>query len=320
MGQNEQREKVGIIYDGNGKESWDISYFRELFEGRGVGVVLFDANQIGDDYSSVRNPEDISMSEIESLTQGDCVVWMNRVYPSEATPTTINKSLNMVSWLNSRNIVTINPLTACAADYDKFFAYQLMKRFAVPTPQTERLTPETDLEQVLHEFSLPLIIKRNTGGKGIGVIRVDDPTKLSQLLADPKFTSGRYLVQQFMESVRGHDVRVGVIDGEPLISYGRTLIPKNGERPWMASCYYGSTIIPHQASEEEKHLAVLASKAIGANLNEVDIQLIENGPVVIENNPTPGYGEGEQRWVRLIVDHIFKSHIPQNVVESSTSG
>ena len=159
-----------------------------------------------------------------------------------------------------------------------------------------------------------MIVKRNTGGKGIGVIKVDDKNKLEQVLSDEKITSGKYLIQEFAKPSKDHDIRVGVIDGKPLISYGRTLVPKNGgDESWMGSCNHGSKIIPYIASEEECNLAVLASKAIGANLNEVDIQITENGPIVIENNPTPGYDEGEENWVKLIVSHIVNSYQEKNV-------
>jgi len=221
--------------------------------------------------------------------------------------------LNVVSWLNARNYTTINPLTACAADYDKFYAFELMEKFAVPTPKTERITEKKGIDYFANEFSFPLIVKRNTGGKGIGVIKVDDRKGLEEVLKNKEMTSGKYLIQKFIKPSKNHDIRVGVIDGNPLISYGRTLVSrKGGGVSWMGSCNHGSEIIPYVATEEERNLAVLASKAIGANLNEVDIQITERGPVVIENNPTPGYDKGEENWVELIVNHIVNSYPRKN--------
>jgi len=306
--------KVGILYDAKGEEPWDISYFKKEFEKKDIGVVLFDANRLSNNYSLIQNPEDISIPEIEKLVKKDYLIWMNRIYPSGASEDVINKGLNVVSWLNSRNHITINPLTACAADYDKFYAFQLMEKYAVPTPNTEKITVEKSIDYFLNKFSFPLIIKRNTGGKGIGVEKIDDRNKLEQVLSEKEIISGRYLIQEFIHPYKNHDIRVGVIGGEPLISYGRTLVAKNGgDMSWIGSCHHGSKIIPYQASEEECKLAVLASKAIGANLNEVDIQITENGPVVIENNPTPGYDKGEEHWVELIVDHIAESYQEKNV-------
>jgi len=309
-GKTYSNKKVGILYDAKEEEPWDISYFKKEFEKKNIGVVLFDVNRLNNDYSLIQNPEEILIPEIEKLVNKGYLIWMNRIYPSVASESAINKGLNVVSWLNSRNHITINPLTACAADYDKFYAFKLMEKYAVPTPKTEKITSEKSLEEYVEEFSFPLIVKRNTGGKGIGVQKIDNKNKLEQVLSEKEIIFRKYLIQEFVEPNKNHDVRVGVIGGEPLISYGRTLVAKNGgDKSWMGSCNHGSKIIPYRASEEECKLAVLASKAIGANLNEVDIQITENGPFVIENNPTPGYDEGEEHWVELIVNHIYNIHI-----------
>ena len=305
--------KVGILYDKKGVEPWDISYFKNEFEKKNIDVVLIDANKISGDYSLVKNPEEILMPELSDLVHKGYKIWMNRIYPSEASQEVINKGLNAVSWLSKENCKTINPLTACAADYDKFFAFECMQKYAIPTPRTEKITGERGVNYFASEFSFPLIIKRNTGGKGIGVQKIDNLNKLEEVLRDKDIISGKYLVQEFVKPNKNHDIRIGVIDGKPLISYGRTLVSRNGDNKfWMGSCNHGSKIIPYEASEEERNLAVLASKAIGANLNEVDIQLTENGPVVIENNPTPGYDEGEENWVELIVNHILEFYPNKN--------
>ncbi len=306
----EKKLKIGILYDRKGVEPWDISYFKKEFEKKNIDVVLFDANKINDNYSLIKNPEEVSIPEIEKLVNDGYNIWMNRIYPSEASESVINKGLNVVSWLSKENCNTINPLTACAADYDKFFAFECMKQFGVPTPRTEKITSERGAKYYVAEFSFPLIVKRNTGGKGIGVQKIDNLKKLEEVLNDKEILYGKYLIQEFIKPSRNHDIRVGVIDGKPLISYGRTLVSKNGDgKSWMGSCNHGSKIIPYDALEEERNLAVLASKAIGANLNEVDIQITKNGPVVIENNPTPGYDEGEENWVELIVDYISRNYL-----------
>ena len=301
-------KKVSIVYDGTGKEPWDISYFKRLFEERGVGVALFDANDIESRHSTFCKGRVQRIERIERMIDKGYRVWINRVYPSEADKSTINKSLNITSWLTNREVDTINPLEACIADYNKYVAYQKMVDAGVPTPYTERLDPSKSAEQILQRFGLPLILKRNTGGKGNGVVKVDTQGELSNLIASPKIIQGDYLVQEFAESSQDHDIRVGIVGNETPISYGRTLVHRGNGIAWMGSCNHGSEIIPYHASEEECRIAVLASQAIEANLNEVDIQITENGPIVIENNPTPGYDPGEEHWVKLIVDHIYQRY------------
>ncbi len=304
------KQGIGIIYDGKKKADWAIKSFKEEFEKRSISVCLFDANQI-EVVLPLKSLENHSIPEFEKLVREGYKIWMNRIYPSDSDRGVIDKGLSIVSWLNSRNYVTINPLTACAADYDKNFAYQLMREYDVPTPKTKLITGRNgDLEELAKEFSFPLIVKRNTGGKGLGVRKINSKEELKEFFSSEEMFSEKYLVQEFVKSCKNYDVRIGVVDGEALISYGRTFVKKgNGEGDWMASCNHGSRIIDYEASEEEKRLAVLASKAIGAKLNEVDIQITKDGHVIIENNPSPGYDEGEEMWIKLITNHIYNAYL-----------
>ncbi len=304
-----QEKGVGIIYNSENGVDWAIHSFKEEFEKRGIPVALFDANSI-ESVGSLDSLHDFSIPEIEELTDKGYSVWMNRVYPSESSKAAIDKSLTLVGWLGSRNYLTINPMTACACDYDKNFAFELMNKYEVPTPKTRLLTDGDSLEKIVEDFEFPLIVKKNTGGKGIGVKKINNEEELKEVLASEGNFSGKYLVQEFAMPVVDYDVRIGVIDGEPLIAYARTLVDKGNQGiSWMGSCNHGSKIIDYEPTDEEKRLAVLSTKAIGAKLNEVDIQITKNGPVIIENNPTPGYDEGEERWVELITEHIYKNHL-----------
>ncbi len=304
-----QNPGVGIIYNSENGVDWSINKFKEGFENKNIPVALFDANSI-ERVGSLDSLHDFSIPEIEELTNKGYSVWMNRVYPSESRRETIAKGLTLVSWLGSRNYLTINPMTACACDYDKNFAYELMRKYEVPTPKTKLLNSEDNLEGILDEFKFPLIFKKNTGGKGIGVRKLDSVEELKKVLNLDDVFSGKYLIQEFAKPIADYDIRIGVIDGEPLIHYARTLVDRENQGiSWLGSCNHGSKIIDYVPSEEEKRLAVLSTKAIGAKLNEVDMQLTENGPVIIENNPTPGYDEGEEKWVELITEHIYKNYL-----------
>ncbi len=293
--------KVGIVYDGKNGQDWSIRAFGSEFEKRGVQVYMLDINTVGNE--AVESPQDVYFPRISKVVDEGCKIWLNRVYPSDSDFSNIRKVLSLTPWLNERGCTTVNSLTACTADYDKFFAYEIMEGRGILVPKTEKIRPDTSPEDYLDEFGLPVVIKRNTGGRGIGVVKVSTEEELAITLKLVHEKGREYLIQEFIRPLREFDVRVGVIDGQPLISYGRTLVGE-GE-PWMGSCNHGSEIIDYDATDEEKGIAVAASSAIGAILNETDIHITERGPVVIENNPTPGYDKGEEKWVELIVNHII---------------
>jgi glutathione synthase/RimK-type ligase-like ATP-grasp enzyme len=302
-------KKVGIIYNANKGADWSIGSFKKEFEKRNIPVFLYDANLISEEYSKRKDQEEIQLPEFEKLTSKGYSVWMNRIYPSEANMPLINKGLNAVSWLSARNFPIINPLPACIADYDKKFAHDAMKKWKVHTPKTEILSKEMDAKYLEKDYGFPLIIKPNTGGTSIGVKKINSKNELEEILSNSELISGRNLVQKFVKPIIDHDVRIGVVNGEPLIIYGRSLCKNGNGEAWMGSYSHGSSLVKHEATEEEKRLAVLASKSLGATLNEVDIQITKEGPVIIENNLTPGYIEGEEKWIELIVNHIYDKHI-----------
>lgn len=302
-------KKVGIIYNAKKGADWAIGSFKKELEKREIPVFLYDANTLPEEYSRRRDQEEINLPEIEELTSKGYTIWMNRIYPSEAGEKLINKGLNAVSWLSARNYTTINPLPACIADYDKKFAFDAMEKWKVHTPKTEILSKDLNLEYLKEKYGFPLIIKPNTGGTSLGVKKINSPSELEKTLKSEEVFSKENIVQKFVKPIENYDVRVGVINGEPLISYGRSLCKNENEEAWMGSYSHGSKLIEHEATDEEKRLAVLASKSLGAILNEVDIQITKEGPVIIENNLTPGYVEGEERWIELIVKHIYDKHI-----------
>ena len=301
-------DKIGIVYDGNRGKDWAISSFGEEFARMGVKVAFFDINFLGPHYDTRHEMGELELPQMKEFVDEGYKIWMNRVYPSESSQREVNRCLNIFAWLGARNYGTINPLTACAADYDKFFAYQLMRKYNVPTPETLRLTPETSIESFLDHFSFPLIVKRSTGGKGRGVFMVEDLDAFQRLYE--AYASGEeFVVQRFVKPAGDYDIRLGVIDGEPLICYGRKLVTLKGTNFRVGSVGQGSERIEHEMTGEESKLAVLASNSLGADLNVVDIQLTEGGPVVIENNLTPGYSPGGgEKWVELIVNHLGRKY------------
>lgn len=301
--------KVGIIYNGNKGADWAINSFSSEFKKKNIDVFLYDVNLMDDKYSSRINQEDINLPDFHRLTDAGYTLWMNRVYPSECDTSLINKGLNIVSWLSARNYTTINSLPACIADYDKKFAYDAMKQWNVATPKTELLSKDMSLDYLKEEYGFPLIVKPNTGGTSIGVSKVDSLSELEKILSDDDNFSSDLVVQKFVKPVIDHDIRIGVVNGEPLISYGRSLCKDEAGESWLGSYSHGSKLIPYEASDEEKRLAVLSSKALGATLNEVDMHITKDGPVIIENNLTPGYVPGEENWVELIVNHIYDAEV-----------
>jgi glutathione synthase/RimK-type ligase-like ATP-grasp enzyme len=209
--------------------------------------------------------------------------------------------------LEKSNAIVINSLNASIADIDKLFSTDCMKEQEIPTPKMladidklfstdcmrkqETPTPNMykansrNIDMITQKLGFPIIRKPSMSGRSGGVIKCNNMNELTKALFLDDIVNGYVVLQEYIESVVPHDYRVLVCNGKILFAISRSLVDG-----WMGSISKGSkafhlTSIP---TDMEK-LAIEASKSIDAIINGVDIVVGKDGPVVIENNPTPNF-------------------------------
>ena len=211
--------------------------------------------------------------------------------------------------LEEKNIKCLNSYLTTFYDYSKYDSYKLFKENNIATPETLFIDSEENIlgiaNEAIEKFGLPLVVKRNTGGRGKDISRVDTSGDLIEDLKN-KFKNakeeeygGGFIIQELIKSVKSHDMRIGVFNGKFTFSFGRTLIPGDSETKWLASMSNGSEAVQCDASDSQKILAENVTNLIGARFNEVDILFSEKGPIIIENNPTPNYTTSEKGIKRI---------------------
>jgi glutathione synthase/RimK-type ligase-like ATP-grasp enzyme len=257
--------------------------FKEFFEEKGCLVSFFD----------IRN---VSKKDILSF---DLV--FNRVYSSVASRdfNSLSKTLSLLKSLEKRGILCINSYSASLADYNKYELYKKLKFHGINTPPTIFIGSKKDIkknsEKAIKKFNLPLVVKRNCGGKSYEVTKVYSLTELITTLnemfnlAEEQGYKSGFIIQKFIKSIREHDCRVAVVNGKFLYSYARSFISRNSKDKWMASTSGGSIELDYSAIDEEKEIALMANKAIGGSFSESDVIMTSEGPYIIEVNPTAGY-------------------------------
>ena len=246
--------------------------------------------------AELKDIRDVDIEEIE----GNSVV-LNRVYASVANRdfSSIEKTLDLLKKLEAKGIPCINSYFTSLYDYNKFEAYKKLKENGILTPETILVDSEQEIENLsekaIEAFGLPLIIKRNTGGRAKDVWKANSVEELKKDLinkfenAKKENYAGGFIIQEFAKTTKGHDCRLTIFDSKPISSLGRTLVSLDSTTPWLASASKGSQLIEFEASQEVIDLAIKASQVIGAKFNSLDIMFTEKGPSIIENNPTPNY-------------------------------
>ncbi len=284
------KESISIAYADTGKgPEWSESYMSESLKGLGFDTELFDVLGPGS-------------------PRGECI--LNRVYPSLSDGNGVaDMVIELSEDMEAASRRVINSAHSAVFDYDKFEAYKRLREAGVPTPETHLVEGFGPAMEACESLGYPVVMKRSTGGKSIGIKMLRDPEEAEReirgFLSNGNGYQGEMLLQKFIKSQRNHDVRIGVIGGEPQISYGRTLISLNGEEPWIACIAMGSeSIEEYKASKNEEDIAVRSTLALGAEISEVDLCIGPDGPTVIENNLTSTYFTTDIEKIEKVIRYV----------------
>lgn len=244
--------------------------------------------------------------DVHSVSDLEYDVFLNRVHASDANDDPnfdFSSYISLLKGLEQKGKMVINSSTASTADYSKQASFELMDAHNIPTPFTEVVNDAEEAKAVIAKkgLSYPVILKYDAGGCANGVCKINSEEELNKKLVDVSYTKDRTIIlQEFIQPVKNHDIRIGIIGGEVAFSYKRSLVDN-----WLASISKGSVIETHEPSQEEIDLAIKASESINADINEVDMCFSIDGPVIIENNPTPSYSaKKREAEVEKIIDLI----------------
>jgi glutathione synthase/RimK-type ligase-like ATP-grasp enzyme len=290
--------KVAILHQ---KLEYAEQQLSTLFQQRGHEISLIDIRQL----------------EGVAFRQFDIV--LNRVYASVANrcfEDTI-AAIDLLEKLEAAGIRCINSLSSSRADYDKYIQYQQMKNHGVATPETVSVHSQAEFQlqrEAIGQLGFPLVLKRRTGGRAEGIFKINSNAELLACLETvfkQQGYTGGYIIQQFHQSLGPHDYRIAIFDGDYSYSYARSLVATaSGEQPWIGSGDLGSVFSPYQPTEAEIQLAIKASCAMGAIINEVDLLVTDNGPLVIENNLTPNFRPKKQHYLEAMFNFILRYNSP----------
>lgn len=212
---------------------------------------------------------------------------LNRVMPSYAAR---DPYFKMHKFWHSLNFISkatdlINSYEAASVDYSKYYAANLMDYYKIPTPKTYLLTEPVidDIDHIIEKLNYPIIIKPTLSGRSRGVVKCVNRLEVEAALNHVK--ADHTVIQEFTQSMEKVDYRVCVCNDEVIFTVTRSLIDG-----WLGCISKGSLMSnPTDVPTEVTDMAINVTKCIRASINGVDIIMGKDGPVVIENNPTPNF-------------------------------
>lgn len=184
----------------------------------------------------------------------------------------------------------VNRAKAIAAARHKFHSLRLLAQHGLPIPPSLTVGSAAFLEDAVAEVGeYPFILKPFHGTHGTGVMLLDTPTSLTSAVDALCDLHQDYVIQSFIAEAGGVDIRVLVIGGEVVAAMKRRAPP--GE--FRANIHKGASGETITLPDEYIRLAIEAAAALELEIAGVDLLQTNEGPVVLEANPSPGFEELE---------------------------
>lgn len=198
-----------------------------------------------------------------------------------------DKDILLARQFEAMGVPVYNSSHAIEACDHKSIMYQLLAHQLLPIPKTilspliYTKTNEVQLDSfdnVANELGFPMIIKEAYGSFGEQVYLIQNKNEMVSKILE--LEGKPFLFQQFIASSYGKDVRLNVVGNEVVASMYRY-----SEDDFRANISAGGYMKPYEPTNQEKKLAVEASKAVGATFAGVDLLFGENNePIICEVN------------------------------------
>ncbi len=179
----------------------------------------------------------------------------------------------------------LKQLQSVLTGFDKIKTYEILISHDVPTPKSSIITCLTPVETL----SFPLVLKVPHGNRGIGVELIKNKEEFAKKAEELFAVSPKLLSQEYIEESQGSDKRV-IVAGDKIIAAMKRTADSGDFR---ANLHQGGAAIAHKPTEEEKRIAVAANRSLNLDFSGVDIIDSNKGPLVLEVNPSPGFGISE---------------------------
>jgi len=207
--------------------------------------------------------------------------------------------------LENLGILVLNSSDSIEIGRDKLATMQVLATNRIPIPKTMLAKFPLDIDLLEQEFSYPVIIKPVSGSKGRGIflcenkIQMTDLIELIEVSIDPKVN---VIIQEFISTSRGKDIRVIVVGGRAIGAMLRSA--KEGK--FKANYSAGGSVAPYELNEAVEWLAVESVRVIGLDIAGVDILFDGDSYKVCEVNCAPGFKGFEEATEINVPQEIFQ--------------
>lgn len=287
--------KGWIICKEKNMDAYENKRFQEVAQEEGIELELRDPSDF--DIIATRG------GRKSLIYQGQEVSLPEFVLPRMGSGTTYF-GLAVIRQLERLKVPVINSAESIEKAKDKLHTIQILAADNLPTPKT-MLARFPDIAVIVREFECPLIIKTLSGSEGKGVFLCENRghfEDLSGLLNEARDVNVNFIVQEFVSSSKGKDIRVFVVGGMPVVA----MLRKGGEGKFKANIAAGGSGELYELNPEIEWLSVEASRLLSLDIAGVDILFDGEHFKVCEVNSAPGFEGLEKATGVNVPEQIYQ--------------
>ena len=213
--------------------------------------------------------------------------------------------LAVIRHFEKNGVLVLNSSEAVANAKDKLATIQNLVANNIPTPKTMLAKFPFDIEFIKKEFSYPIIVKTVSGSLGKGIFLCNNAHQLQDimdLIEVSKEPNVNVILQEFISSSKGRDLRVIIIGGRPI----GAILRKAKRGKFKANYSAGGSAESFPLNPAIEWLAVESAHTLGLEIAGVDILFDGNNYKVCEVNSAPHFEGFEKATGINIPKAIFK--------------
>ena len=217
-----------------------------------------------------------------------------------------DKDIYLAERLEKEGVRLFNSSRAILLCDNKILMYQELANNGIRIPHTF-IAPKTFeglnyskrdfLNNVIKEIGFPIVVKEAYGSFGEQVYLANDIDSLNKIVDQIGYKD--FLMQEFIASSKGKDIRINVVGNKAIVSMLR-----ENDNDFRSNISSGGHGVKYEPKQEYIDLAVKAAQALGLDFAGVDVLFDKDGPIICEVNSNPQFASTLKATGVNLADYI----------------
>ncbi|MBQ6730809.1 MAG: RimK family alpha-L-glutamate ligase [Bacilli bacterium] len=202
-----------------------------------------------------------------------------------------DKDIYLAKRLEQNGVRLFNTANAVELCDNKILMYQELAKNDICIPRTF-VAPKTFeglgysdltfLNRVSDEIGWPIVIKEAYGSFGEQVYLANSKNEAIEIIK--RIGHKDFLMQEFISSSKGKDIRINVVGDKAIASMLR-----ENKNDFRSNISNGGNGTKYEPAQQYINLAIKAAKALGLSFAGVDVMFGKDGPIICEVNSNPQF-------------------------------